>query len=230
MFSRGIKPLKCRIQLKSISNPRQLYIPTQKLREHCWFTQPGIVRRSREKSSRSIVMPETTISVSITKTSIRDSMRRSRRSQQNQQSFALSQKATLHLGLQFSHLIKRSQTWNALLSGCIPVFWEKYSKLPMPFNSRLPWDDIVLRLRWEEGEPNFVDTLKKIYDEDKELIKRKMANIRKYRSLFQYSLNPMYPAENGWTMKEAMSIAETDDAFTMILKELLVSYMLRMNQ
>lgn len=90
----------------------------------------------------------------------------------------------------------------------------------MPFSDRLHWDDMVLRLDGGMFNPKFthVDYLHDLYVNQKSRIVKMQREIKRFASLFQYSLNPVL-VRQGWTLEQALSYTIDDDAFSMILKE-----------
>ncbi|RKO85302.1 exostosin family-domain-containing protein, partial [Blyttiomyces helicus] len=116
----------------------------------------------------------------------------------------------------------RSHTWDALLAICIPVLFANAFVLPMPFEKRLPWDDMVLRVpreAWGRGK-NVVDYLAGVAPDRVALMQR---TIDAHRHVFQYAVETAWPEEAGWTMDEAVAVAPEDDALTAGLKGFMVA-------
>ncbi|KAJ3294726.1 hypothetical protein HK104_003332 [Borealophlyctis nickersoniae] len=118
--------------------------------------------------------------------------------------------------------LSRSQTWDALLAICIPVF---FGAVPMPWSDRLPWSNMTVsipRNAYDGG--NFVDYLASI---PPTRVAAMQQTISQHRHLFQYSIRSIWPEKGGWTWDEVMKFGPEDDAFTGVLKDFILASTLR---
>lgn len=114
----------------------------------------------------------------------------------------------------------RSQIYDSLVLGCIPVLWSTSDEIPLPFPTKIPWEKIVVRLNPHDEVVNYVETLRNFSENE---IAERQDYMRKWRSVFQYSLEPNWPEDGGWSLSEALSLNEKDDALTAVLKEFTVA-------
>ena len=117
----------------------------------------------------------------------------------------------------------RSQTWDSLLSGCIPVLFSKFNENPMPFHDKIRYDRFIIRINRNEIDGKFgvshVEYLNEYYNNHLDKVFNMQIEIQRFVSIFQYSRYPVFPRLGGWSLQEAGEIDKDDDAFTMVLKD-----------